>query len=165
MATQHSTSKKPIAIWPEGTPRPLMPYSPAVKAGGWLFVSGHLASDYKAGGLAPEAVRAITYLQKELELQSRYIMAKLAKTFAAGGCDIGKDTVRIWQWLTSPYPTREELKAGSTWPRIETITPYLDVRNEYIPEPRPASTALGMRELLVRGTTLEVDMICIEGEG
>ena len=165
MATRNNASNKPVAIWPEGTPKPLMPYSPAVKAGGWLFVSGQLASDFQKGGLAPEAVPSNPNLQSALALQSRYIMGNLAKTIAAGGCDIGEDTVRIWQWLTSEYPTREGFKAGDTWPRIESITPYLDVRNEHIPEPRPASTALGMRELLVKDTLLEVDMICIEGDG
>ena len=49
-----SASKAPVAIWPEGPPRPLAPYTPAIKAGGWLFVSGQLASDFK-NGLAPEA--------------------------------------------------------------------------------------------------------------
>ncbi len=49
-----SDSKAPVAIWPGGTPRPLAPYSPAIKAAGWLFVAGQLASDFKTG-LAPEA--------------------------------------------------------------------------------------------------------------
>ena len=44
----------------------------------------------------------------------------------------------------------EEFKAGNTWPRI-SITPYLDTRNEFITEPRPASTGMGIRELLVEG--------------
>ena len=153
----------PVAIWPEGTPKPLMPYSPAVKAGGWLFVSGHLASDYKPGGLAPEATPTNPNLQNKLELESRYVLANMERTVAAAGLDMRKDVVRIWQWLTSDRPTRDEFKAGDTWPRIDSITPYLDARNVFIAEPRPASTALGMKELLVRGTTLEVDMICIEG--
>ena len=38
----------PIAIWPgieEGVPKPVMPYSPAVKVGDWVFIAGQLASD------------------------------------------------------------------------------------------------------------------------
>ena len=157
------TTNRPVAIWPEGTPKPLMPYSPAVKAGRWLFVSGHLASDYKAGGLAPEAAPANPNLGNKLELESRYVLANMEETVRAAGLDMSRDVVRIWQWLTSDYPTKDEFRAGNTWPRIETITPYLDVRNQYIREPRPASTALGMKELLVRDTTLEVDMILMEG--
>ena len=57
----------------------------------------------------------------------------------------------------------EEFHEGNTWPRI-SITPYLDTRNLYIDEPRPASTGMGIREdgLLVQGTILEVDMISVE---
>ena len=157
-----SDNKAPVAIWPDGPPRPLAPYTPAIKAGGWLFVSGQLASDFK-NGLAPEAASANPNLGNSLELQSRFTLANLAKTVQAGGCDIAKDAVRIWQWFTSPYPTMEEFKAGNTWPRI-SITPYLDTRNEFIKEPRPASTGMGIRELLVKDTIVEVDLICIDDE-
>ena len=43
---------EPEAIWPgleEGVPKPIMPYSPAIKAGGWVFIAGQLASDFKTG--------------------------------------------------------------------------------------------------------------------
>lgn len=165
MSGLEKDEKAPVAIWPEGTPKPRMPYSPAVKAGGWLFLSGQLASDFKDGGLAPEATPKNPNLENELELQSRYILGNMAKVVAAGGCDIAKDTVRIWQWLTSDYPSNAAFAAGDTWPRIESITPYLETRNTFIKEPRPASTALGMKTLLVKGTKLEVDLICIDDGG
>ena len=155
--------KAPVAVWPEGTPKPLMPYSPAVKAGGWVFISGHLASDYQSG-LAPEVVPANPNLSDKLERESRYLLANIAATAKAAGCDLSQDAMRIWQWFTSDYPTKEEFKQGNTWPRI-SITPYLDARNAFISEPRPASTGMGIKELLVRDTTIEVDVICIEGGG
>jgi enamine deaminase RidA (YjgF/YER057c/UK114 family) len=163
MQSTKSHSKAPVAIWPDGPPRPLAPYTPAIKAGGWLFISGQLASDFK-GGLALEAASPNPNLGNALELQSRFTLSNLAKTVQAGGCDIAKDAVRIWQWFTSPYPTMQEFKAGSTWPRI-SITPYLDTRNEFIHEPRPASTGMGIRELLVKDTIVEVDLICIDDGG
>jgi enamine deaminase RidA (YjgF/YER057c/UK114 family) len=156
-------SKAPEAFWADGGPRPLMPYSPAIKAGGWLFVSGQLASDFKTG-LAPEAVPVNPNLGDSLELQSRYVLGNLAKLVEAAGCDIKKDAVRIWQWFTSDYPTMEEFKAGDTWPRI-SITSYLNTRNEFIREPRPASTGMGIKELLAKGTALEVDLICVDDDG
>jgi enamine deaminase RidA (YjgF/YER057c/UK114 family) len=157
------SSKEPEAFWPGGTPRPLAPYSPAIKAGGWLFVAGQLASDF-VNGLAPEAQNGNPNLANSLEMQSRYTLKNLEDTVKAGGCDIARDAVRIWQWFTSPYPTMEEFKAGNTWPRI-SITPYLDTRNEFIREPRPASTGMGIRELLVKGTIVEVDLICVDDGG
>lgn len=163
MQTVKSAGKAPVAIWPDGPPRPLAPYTPAIKAAGWLFISGQLASDFK-NGLAPEAASPNSNLGNALELQSRYTLKNLANTVKAGGCDIAADAVRIWQWFTSPYPTMEEFKAGNTWPRI-SITPYLDTRNEFIKEPRPASTGMGIRELLVKDTIVEVDLICIDDGG
>lgn len=149
------------AVW-GGEPKPLMPYSPAIKAGGWVFVAGQLASDFETG-VAPEAGGdgRNPYLDNQLELQSRFTMENLQKTLEAAGCNIGSDVVRIYQWMVSPYPTMEEFEKGNTWPRI-SITPYLDTRNEFIFEPRPASTAMGVKQLLVKDTILEVNLIAIE---
>jgi enamine deaminase RidA (YjgF/YER057c/UK114 family) len=159
-ATEAARVDAPEAIWPDGVPQPMMPYSPAVKAGGWLFVSGQLASDFKTG-IAPEARVENPSLRDELEVQSRYVMENLKRTLSSAGYDISKDVVRIWQWFPSAYPTTEEFSAGNTWPRI-SITPYLDVRDDFIREPRPASTGMGIRALPVRNARVEVDMICID---
>jgi enamine deaminase RidA (YjgF/YER057c/UK114 family) len=57
------------AIWPgleAEVPKPLMPYSPAIRAGGWVFIAGTIASDFKTG-LAPavkDAFRAIHSLPR-----------------------------------------------------------------------------------------------------
>lgn len=156
-----STSSDRVAIWPGDVPRPLMPYSPAITAGGWVFVAGQLASDFTTG-VADEAKGNPDnpYLHDHQELQSRFTLGNLADTLKAAGCDIATDVVRIYQWFTSPYPTAEEFEAGNTWPRI-SITPYLDTRNEFIKPPRPASTGMGVRQLLVKDTLIEVDMIAI----
>jgi enamine deaminase RidA (YjgF/YER057c/UK114 family) len=151
------------AIWGD-EPKPLMPYSPAIKAGGWVFFAGQLASDFKSG-LAAEAGGdgGNPYVHNSLELQSRFVMQNLKRTADAAGIDIATDIVRIYQWFTSPYPTMDEFAEGNTWPRI-SITPYLNTRNEYIQEPRPASTGMGIRKtgLLVKDTILEVDMIGVD---
>jgi enamine deaminase RidA (YjgF/YER057c/UK114 family) len=165
MATTDATttpSKGRRAIWPGGVPKPLMPYSPVITAGGWVFMAGQIATDFQTG-LAAEATPApgLPYNQDPLELQSRYVMSNLADTMRAAGVDIATDCMRIYQWFTSPYPTDEERAAGNTWPRI-SITPYLDVRNEFIPADRPASTGMGVRELMVKDTILEVDIIAFE---
>jgi enamine deaminase RidA (YjgF/YER057c/UK114 family) len=156
------TKGKREAIWPGGIPKPIAPYSPAIKAGGWLFVAGQLASDFETG-LAPECRLENPYLGDPLRLQSDFVLRNLAELHRAAGMDMRSDVVRIYQWFASPSPSYEEFEQGSTWPRI-SITPYLDTRNQYLDEPRPASTGMGVREdgLLVRGTILEVDMISIE---
>jgi enamine deaminase RidA (YjgF/YER057c/UK114 family) len=150
------------AIWPGGIPKPIAPYSPAIKAGGWLFVAGQLASDFETG-LAPECRLDNPYLGDPLRVQSDYVLKNLAELHEVAGLDMRTDVVRIYQWFASRFPTPEEFESGSTWPRI-SITPYLETRNLYIDEPRPASTGMAIREdgLLVRNTILEVDMIAIE---
>ena len=156
--TASSTDAGIQAIWPD-IPKPLMPYSPAVKAGGWVFVSGQLASDFKTG-VAPEARADNSNLEDEQALQSRFVMHTLQRTLAAAGCDIARDIVRIWQWFPWDTPTQAQFAAGDCWPGL-SITPYLDVRNEFIFDPRPASTAVSIRALPVRGARIEVDMIAI----
>src|SRR5579884_610827 len=160
--TMTKDSQARQAIWPADVPRPLAPYSPVIKAGGWVFVAGQLASDFKTG-LAPEARvdPENPFVSDPMQLQSRYVLENLAKTLATAGVDIDRDVVRIYQWFVSPYPTYEEFEHGNTWPRI-SITPYLRERDRFIHQHRPASTAMGIRQLLVRGTELEVDMIAIE---
>ena len=160
MATVGSGDRQ--AIWPGGIPRPIAPYSPAIKAGGWLFVAGQLASDFETG-LAPECRLENPNLGDPLRLQADYVLKNLAELHEAAGMDMRTDVVRIYQWFSSEYPTMEELKSRNSWPRL-TISPYLETRNLYIDEPRPASTGMGIRAdgLLVRGTILEVDMISIE---
>lgn len=151
--------KAPQAIWPD-IPQPLMPYSPAVKAADWIFVSGQLASDFKTG-IAPEAIPANGNLVDEQALQSRFVMETLKRTLAAGGADLAKDVARIWQWLPWETPSMEAFASGDCYPEGLRITPYLDVRNEFIRDPRPASTAVSIRALPVRDARIEIDVIAI----
>ena len=151
--------KAPQVIWPD-IPQPLMPYSPAVKAADWIFVSGQLASDF-ATGIADAAKPLNPNLGNEQALQSRFVMETLKRTLAAGGADIATDIARIWQWLPWDRPTMEEFADGNSYTEGLRISPYLDVRNDYIVEPRPASTAVGIRELPVHGARIEIDLIAI----
>ncbi len=152
------------AIWPgleAGVPKPLMPYRPAIRAGGWVFIAGTIASDFKTG-LAPEVKQANRYLVNEVDLQAAYVLGNLARTIEATGCDINKHMVRIWQWHVSGHPTYEEFEQGNNWPGI-SIKPYIDTRRSIVNNCPPASN-LGVRELLCLGTKLEVDMICIDDD-
>jgi enamine deaminase RidA (YjgF/YER057c/UK114 family) len=63
----------PVAIFPPNEPHPNAPYSPAVKAGGWIFVAGQLATDFKTG-IATEVSRKNPFLGYPLEVESRCIL-------------------------------------------------------------------------------------------
>jgi enamine deaminase RidA (YjgF/YER057c/UK114 family) len=153
----------PVAIFPPNEPHPNAPYSPAVKAGGWIFVAGQLATDFKTG-IATEVSRKNPFLGYPLEVESRCILGKLQSTVAAAGCDLRKDVLRIWQWMTSDHPTQEEFAAGSNWAG-RSIWPYISARDDFISEPRPASTGMGVRELAARGASMAVDLICAADGG
>jgi enamine deaminase RidA (YjgF/YER057c/UK114 family) len=59
------TKQNKEAVWPgleAGVPKPLMPYSPAIKAGDWVFIAGQIASDFQTG-LAPEVLAANNHRQ------------------------------------------------------------------------------------------------------
>lgn len=141
--------------------KPQVPYSPAIKAGGWVFVSGQLASHFETG-LVPEATGdgENPWLRNRQGLQGRVILENVKKTLAAAGCDIATDVMRLYQWWLSPYPTIEEFEAGSHGARI-SMAPYLEVQDEYI-QTQPASTAVGVRELMVKDCLLEVNLIAFE---
>lgn len=156
-----SESSQIESIWPgleAGVPKPLMPYSPAIRAGDWVFVAGQIASDFKTG-LAPEVREANLNLEGELRLQSRFVLRNLANTMRAAGCDPVRDMVRIWQWFTSERPSVRDFAAGDHWTGVD-IAPYLDERAQILSRPTCPSSSLGVKELLCLGTRIEVDMIC-----
>lgn len=149
----------PTPIWPGGVEKPLMPYTPAIKAAGWLFIAGQLASDFETG-VAPQAISHGSDAER-LALQSRFVMANVAKTVAAAGLDFGRDTARLWQWLTSPYPTAEEFSRGDNWPRIPSAALFAE-RAGFLQPPGPISTSMGVKALMVKDTLLEVDLIGVD---
>lgn len=166
MSQPAATAPKPRydAIWPgleAGVPKPLMPYSPAIRAGDWLFVAGTIASDFKTG-IAPEVREAMQapHLRSELELQSHFVLRTLASTIRAAGFDIQKDMTRIWQWFVADRPSQQAFAAGDHWTGLD-LAPYLRARTGVVGHRSPASSSLGVRELLCYGTQIEVEMICL----
>jgi enamine deaminase RidA (YjgF/YER057c/UK114 family) len=159
-ATPSQTDPKaPISIVPGNVPTPKMAYSPAVKAGDWVFVAGQLATDFK-NGLAPEVVPQNKSVVSQLGLEADFIFKNLKTTFEAAGCDMDRDSVRIWQWYTSDYPTLEEFAAGNADPRL-CVDAYQKAQKQYLSEPRPATSGVSIRQLAIGKAELEIDVICI----
>ncbi|MEA2406035.1 MAG: hypothetical protein QOE69_154 [Thermoleophilaceae bacterium] len=152
-------------IRPDGFPQPAFPYSPGVSAGGWVFASGQMATDL-VNGIKPEARlnERNPHMQDSTELQSWALMKNLSDIMSAAGADINAHSARIQQWRVSDRPTLEELEQGNTWTGL-SVTPYYRARNHYIQEPRPASTGMGVRRLLLDGGVIGVDMIAVGPEG
>jgi enamine deaminase RidA (YjgF/YER057c/UK114 family) len=84
-----------------------------------------------------------------VEREARTVLPWLAETLAAAGCDLRRDVVRIYQWMAA-----DEVR----------MDPYNRVLPELIDEPRPASTAVGVRGLLAPEASVGVDLIALDGE-
>ena len=121
----------PIAIWPgleDGVPKPIMPYSPAIRVGDWVFIAGQLASDFKTGvpeELVPNPGSDIT----GLELQSDFIFRNMAQTVQAAGCNMSTDTVKIWEWFVSNKPDTKDILHGNDDEYIKYFEQFIEENN------------------------------------
>ena len=150
--------RKREAIWPGEVAKPRMPYSPVIKAGPWVFVAGTLATDW-VDGLAPECKPNpdIPYPWVPQRVQSRHILETVDAACKAAGASFDDHSVRIYQWFVTPDM---DWQSGSTWVGDGfTISPYLEERDNFLTHDRPASTGMGIRELLVKDSVVEMDVI------
>lgn len=139
-------------------------WSQGVAAGGWVFVSGTMATDF-ANGLAADARvdPRRSHLQDPLELQSRHLLETIGATLRAGGCDIRRDILRVWQWAPSEYPSAQEYEQGrERWPRFRSATPYACALKEMVGDPRRSSTGIGVRQLAIPGALMCADLIAAQ---
>lgn len=70
-------------------PRPVGPYSQAVKAGGWLYISGQIPINPKTG----EPV------QGPFEIQTRAVLNNLKEILEVGGSDLNR-VIKVMIFLT-----------------------------------------------------------------
>ena len=147
-------------IWPEGMPRPDVPYSPAVRAGDWLFYSGQSASDL-VSGLASEAAvpETFPYYESAIGKQAAYLYGRVKAIAEAAG--IGPErVVRVNQWYVAAMK-----EPGY---RIGDLTVdnkrYVQEKNRCFTRLSPPSTGIGVRGLLVEGARVEADFTARAGK-
>jgi 2-iminobutanoate/2-iminopropanoate deaminase len=102
----------------EGFPKPVGAYSPVVRAGDFLFLSGQVPTDPATGAVVGATVAE----------QTRYVIDKVARTLEAAGSSLS-DVVSITAYLSDialwddfnrtykecfepPFPTRTTIGAG-----------------------------------------------------
>lgn len=118
---------------PAGDPPPKGPYTPAVRAGGFVFVSGQTPRDPGTGALVGRTVAE----------QSRQTLDNVRRVLAAAGATLD-DVVSVTVYLTDV----------ATWDEFNAV--YRD----YFREPFPTRTAVGvaLRDILV-----EVSAVAYQG--
>lgn len=131
-ATAASRRWTPVTLG-ESTPPPAGPYSPAVRAGPFLFVSGQVPRDPRTGQM-PEG---------GIVEQSRQVMANLRAVLAAGGAR-PEDVVSVTVYLA------DEQDWGT----------FNEVYRETFQPPYPSRAVVGAN---LRGILVEVSAVAYLG--
>lgn len=140
---------------------PVLPgSSAAVVAGGFVFTGSMLAfgPDLR---LHPESLidGDAVPTADPIELQSAVLMRNLHTTLSAAGSDIGRDVMRIWQWVKTPYPSDDEYARGPiAWPRFPAGDGYVRVARTMLDSLR-TSTGIGVKELPLAGGCFAVEVL------
>src|SRR6266852_7373793 len=121
-------------------------YAQGVRAGSWLFFTGHMASDFEHG-LAP-AVTGRPGLPlggpPRFRREGDFIIARLAKLISAEGGDL-RHIVRVDQY----------------YPSAQVVNAYQRARKAVLKDYVPPSTSVLMDELLVEGAHMDVSMVAV----
>lgn len=118
----------------DGAPDPVAPFSHAVEADGWIFVTGQM----------PFTGRSLDSPYPEgIEAQTRQVMANLATVLE--GCGLGLDSVvQVRVYLTAFDRDYDAMNATYA--------------SHFPPGKRPARTCIGVNGL-AKGALIEIDMV------
>jgi len=115
-------------------PTPAGAYSPAARAGGFVFVSGQIPRDPVTGELAGE----------DIESQTRQVIRNVERALAAAGATLS-DVVSVIVYLAD----------ANDWGAFNAAY------KELMPQPYPTRTAVGAQ---LRGILVEVSAIAYVGQ-
>jgi enamine deaminase RidA (YjgF/YER057c/UK114 family) len=145
---------------PESAVTPLLPvtiqpgnirYAPGVRAGRWVFATGHKGVADFSGGMAPEVVDAAAPLHglPKHKKEALRIFANFDKVLKAGGSD-RKHVVRVDQYYTGG----------------QVVPAYHEVRRDFFVGHVPPSTSNLHQKFLLAGQDMEVQlMAAVPGKG
>jgi enamine deaminase RidA (YjgF/YER057c/UK114 family) len=121
-------------------------YAQGMRAGSWLFFTGHMASDFEHGLAAQVAGKP----GQPLGLPPRYrregdfIIERFARLIAAEGGDL-RHIVRVDQY----------------YPDAQVVNAYQRARKAVLKDFVPPSTSVLMEELLVENANMDVSMVAV----
>jgi enamine deaminase RidA (YjgF/YER057c/UK114 family) len=121
-------------------------YAQGVRAGPWLFFTGHMAIDFERGLAAQVAGKPGHPLGSppRYRREGDFIIERLAKLTAAEGSDL-RHIVRVDQY----------------YPNAQVVNAYQRARKAALKDFVPPSTSVLMEELSVDGANMEVSMIAV----
>jgi enamine deaminase RidA (YjgF/YER057c/UK114 family) len=117
-----------------------------MRAGSWLFFTGHMAGDFEHGLAATVAGKPGLPLGSppRYRREGDFIIDRFAKLIAAEGSDL-RHIVRVDQY----------------YPRAEVVNAYQRARKAVLGDFVPPSTSVLMEELLIEGANMDVSMIAV----
>jgi 2-iminobutanoate/2-iminopropanoate deaminase len=130
--TQRERQWQPVLLGGD-VPPPVGAYSPAVKAGGFVFVSGQVPRDPVSGELIGD----------DIESQTKQVVANVERALVAAGASLS-DVVSVIVYLSNI----------DDWGRFNTAYKAL------MPSPYPTRTALGAD---LRGILVEMSAVAYVG--
>ena len=140
------TALLPVTIEPGG-----IRYAPGVRAGRWVFATGHKGTADFAGGMAPEVLDAAAprHGLPKHKKEAQRIFANLDRVLDAAGTDRSR-VVRVDQYYAGGH----------------VVDAYHEVRREYFAGHIPPSTSNLHRRFLLAGQDMEVQLVAaVPGEG
>jgi 2-iminobutanoate/2-iminopropanoate deaminase len=129
---QRERQWQPVRLGPE-VPPPAGAYSPAAKAGPFVFVSGQVPRDPATGEL----------IGNDIESQTKQVMSNVERALRAAGAELS-DVVSATVYLSNI----------DDWGRFNTAY------KQIMPQPYPTRTALGAD---LRGILVEVSVVAYVG--
>jgi enamine deaminase RidA (YjgF/YER057c/UK114 family) len=126
-------------------------YAQGIRAGSWLFFTGHEASDHEHGIAPSVAGKPGLPLggSPRFRREADFIFDRFSKLIAAEGGDL-RHIVRVDQY----------------YPRAECVNPYQRARKAILKDYVPPSTSVLMDELLTVGANMNVSLLAVlPGEG
>ena len=118
----------------DGLAEPISHFTDAVRAGGFLYVSGIVAVDGDGRLVGGDDVVA----------QARQVFANMRAVLAAGGCGFG-DVLKVTVFLTD----------------VDDRPLVNPVRKQVFGDARPASTLVEVPRLAVEGAKIEIECVAL----
>jgi 2-iminobutanoate/2-iminopropanoate deaminase len=126
------------AIYTDRAPKPVGPYSQAVRVGDWVFVSGQISLDPVSGEL----------VAGDFKEAARRVLENVKAIIEAAGGSL-RDVVKVTVYLTD----------------ISRFSEFNEVYSEFFNfEPKPARVVVEVSKL-PKGAPLEVEAIVYVGDG
>lgn len=121
-----------IPVHPAGAPIPGGPYTPAIIAGDFVFVSGQV----------PKRPGTSELVQGDIAVQTRVVLENVRSILEAAGCTMA-DVVKVTCHLTD----------------LKDFAAFNAVYGTFFPEPYPARTTV--QSVLNPGVGVEIDVIAL----